>query len=303
MCGAPKVVTANLVGFPGSLCENQRSSRQDREQSPGIGVVAEGAAEVDEEIAIPGSEDEAGAELERILPQAVLAMAGSPGTGPCFGVIPAEDVEQVPGFQFRGFVSGPLGIDQQRERDAGLLAKQAGVVHVAQADGSQRGSGLFELVLVFAQLRDMLAAEDSAVVAQEDNHGGIPLPQRAEADLASARFGQHDVRQGRADGFRHRPDCTGSWRSGRPVQASVGRGFFSSRLLKKYFLRGSLTAAAKAGAEKTPVIAALKRCATQNQARDRVFPQPARGSKVKIPTSVDSEPRNFLASLRVSTGR
>jgi len=32
-----------------------------------------------------------------------------------------------------------------------------------------------------------------------------------------------------------------------------------NRLLKKYFLRGSLTAAAKAGAEKKPLIAALKR--------------------------------------------
>jgi hypothetical protein len=165
---------------------------------------------VDEEIAIAGSEDEAGAELEWILAEPVLAMAGSLGTGACFGVIPAEDVEQVAGFQFRGLVSGPLGIDQQRKRDAGLLAKQAGVSHVAQADGSQRGSGLFELVLVLAQLRDMLAAEDSAVVAQEDNYGGIPLPQRAEADFTAARFGQHDIRELRTDRFRHGPDCIGS---------------------------------------------------------------------------------------------
>jgi len=34
---------------------------------------------------------------------------------------------------------------------------------------------------------------------------------------------------------------------------------------KKYLLRGSLTAAAKVGAENKPVIAALTRCATQNQ--------------------------------------
>jgi len=38
-------------------------------------------------------------------------------------------------------------------------------------------------------------------------------------------------------------------------------------------LRRSLTAAAKAGAENKPVIAALKRCATQNQVQCRVFPQ------------------------------
>jgi hypothetical protein len=37
---------------------------------------------------------------------------------------------------------------------------------------------------------------------------------------------------------------------------------------EKYFQRRSLTSAAKAGTENKPVIAALKRCATQNQARD-----------------------------------
>src|SRR5208337_626295 len=46
------------------------------------------------------------------------------------------------------------------------------------------------------------------------------------------------------------------------------------RLRKKYLLRRSLTPAAKADIENRPVIAALKRCATQNHARDRVFPRP-----------------------------
>jgi hypothetical protein len=54
-------------------------------------------------------------------------------------------------------------------------------------------------VFVFAQLRDMLAAEDSAIVSQEDKYGGLPLPQRAEAHLAAARFGQHHTRQIRTD--------------------------------------------------------------------------------------------------------
>jgi hypothetical protein len=34
-----------------------------------------------------------------------------------------------------------------------------------------------ELGLVLTQLRDMLAAEDSAVVAKENDHGRIQLPQ------------------------------------------------------------------------------------------------------------------------------
>jgi hypothetical protein len=39
-----------------------------------------------------------------------------------------------------------------------------------------------EGLLVFAQLRDVLAAEDSAVVAEEDEDGGIVFPERAETD-------------------------------------------------------------------------------------------------------------------------
>src|SRR5208282_517360 len=42
-------------------------------------------------------------------------------------------------------------------------------------------------------------------------------------------------------------------------------------LRKKYLLRRSLTPAAKAGTENRRVIAALKRCAAQNQVQYRVF--------------------------------
>jgi hypothetical protein len=48
------------------------------------------------------------------------------------------------------------------------------------------------------------------------------------------------------------------------------------RLRKMSFPRSYVTAAAKAGSENKPVIAALKRGATQNQGRDRVFPQPVK---------------------------
>jgi hypothetical protein len=42
-----------------------------------------------------------------------------------------------------------------------------------------------ELGLVFTQLRDMLPAEDSAIVAEENDHRRVQLPQRAEADRAA----------------------------------------------------------------------------------------------------------------------
>ena len=54
-----------------------------------------------------------------------------------------------------------------------------------------------------------------------------------------------------------------------------------SRLLKEYFLRHSLTAAAKAGAGNEPAIAALKRCAAQNQVQHRGRQQPARSAVVR----------------------
>jgi len=68
------------------------------------------------------------------------------------------------------------GVDQQGKVDAGSLAKHTGVVQVAQTDCGQGGSGLLELLLVLAQLRDMLAAENSAVVPKEDNHSGTFFP-------------------------------------------------------------------------------------------------------------------------------
>jgi len=132
---------------------------------------------VDEQIAIAGSEDEAGAEFEGIFSEAVLAVTRRPGTGSCFAIVAAEQMKQVPRFQFRSLVGGALGIDQQRERDTGFFAKQAGIVQVAQSNRRQPGSGLLKFGFVLAQLRDMLAAEDSAVVPQEDDYGGIRLPQ------------------------------------------------------------------------------------------------------------------------------
>ncbi len=62
---------------------------------------------------------------------------------------------------------------------------------------------MLEFGLVLAQLRDMLAAEDSTVVPQENDYSGIGFPQRTETDIAALRFGQHNLRQLRAEGFRH----------------------------------------------------------------------------------------------------
>lgn len=124
-------------------------------------------------------------------------------TSACFRVFAAENVEQIPRFQFRSFIGDPFGVNEQWEGDTGFLAKHPGVMHVAESNRSQYGSGLLNLLLVFAQLGDMLAAENSTIMAKEDHNCRIPLPQRAEAYFLASSLGQHDIREFRTDEPRH----------------------------------------------------------------------------------------------------
>ena len=66
-------------------------------------------------------------------------------------------------------------VDQKREVDAGIVAEQARVMGVAQSDGRQVHSLLTESSAVLAQLRDVLAAEDSTIMAKKHHHGRPPL--------------------------------------------------------------------------------------------------------------------------------
>ena len=56
---------------------------------------------------------------------------------------------------------------------------------------------------MFAQLRDVLVAEDSAVVAKKDDDGGIALPERAEADFLAVRIWKNDIGESLAESFVH----------------------------------------------------------------------------------------------------
>jgi len=94
--------------------------------------------------------------------------------------------------QPRRSIRQPLLVYQERKSDAGLFAEKPGVVAISQPDRSQVGSFLFESLLVFAQLRDMLAAEDSSIVAKEDHDSGGLFPERSEPDVPAVRVGQDD---------------------------------------------------------------------------------------------------------------
>jgi hypothetical protein len=125
----------------------------------------------------------------------VLAVTGGPGTLPRPRVVGAKNVKDTGGPQARGAIRKPLLVDQKRKSDTGFVAKKTGIIPIAEADSGEHGSLLAERWFMFAQLRDVLAAEDSSVVAEENNNGRLPFPKRAKPEIATVHIRQDDVCQ------------------------------------------------------------------------------------------------------------
>jgi hypothetical protein len=125
-------------------------------------------------------EDEAAAQLKRILPQLVLPESTALRAFPRLRVVGPKQVKKVSGLETGRVIGLPLFVDQQWKFDARLFAESSGVARVPQADSGQFRAFRLELGFVVAQLRDMLAAEDSAVVAKKNDHSRLQLPQRSE---------------------------------------------------------------------------------------------------------------------------
>ena len=53
---------------------------------------------------------------------------------------------------------------------------------------------------MLAQLRDVLAAEDSSIVAKEYDHGGTVSPERTKLDLLPVDIRQHNIGKPRTVG-------------------------------------------------------------------------------------------------------
>jgi len=136
---------------------------------------------VDKEVFVAGSKHKAAAELQRILSQAVLLVSGGLGATAGLHVVSAQQVEQGSVAQADSFVRHTLVVDQEREVDAGFFAEEPCIAHVAQPDYRQMCAFAMELCFELAQLRDMLAAEDSTVVAKKDQDGRAAFPQRTKA--------------------------------------------------------------------------------------------------------------------------
>ena len=125
-------------------------------------------------IHITGTKDKTSAQLKRIFPQFVLRMSASLGAVPRGGVVLPKNVEQVCALQFQRLIGLTLVVHQQRKGYARLFTECSGVSAVAQSHRRQRGSALTKRLFVGAQLRDVLSAENSTVVPQENNDRWLP---------------------------------------------------------------------------------------------------------------------------------
>ncbi len=99
------------------------------------------------------------------------------GARPRFAILRTENGKNRTDAQIDGAVGNTIGVNQQRERDSGVLTKNARVVHVAEAYGSNAGPFELKSLFALAQLRDMLTAKHSTVVPQKRNHARDAGPQ------------------------------------------------------------------------------------------------------------------------------
>jgi hypothetical protein len=129
------------------------------------------------QVDVARSENKTSPELKWILARFVLMMSGCAGSFPRHCIVTAKNVQEGAAQQTRRSICLPLAVNQKRERDSAFLAKHLGIVRITQADGRQPGSFLAECSFMVAQLRDVLAAEDSSVVAKKGDHRGVVGPE------------------------------------------------------------------------------------------------------------------------------
>jgi hypothetical protein len=159
-----------------------RSAAQRAEELFRRRVVAERRAQVREAVDVSRTEHEASAQLEGVLSESMLAVAGVAGARPGPEVGSVEEMRDRGTPQASSPVRDARLVDEKRKIDARLLLEGARVVAIAEADGGEPRARRAERPLVRAQLRGVLAAEDSAVVAKKHDHRRPRLPHRAEPD-------------------------------------------------------------------------------------------------------------------------
>jgi hypothetical protein len=130
-------------------------------------IISERLALVREPVLVPRREDERRTQLERVFAELFLRKPACLRSLPRRRIVFAQQVKDVRFVQFRSLVGLARVIDQQREGDPGIFTEHPGVIHVAQSDRRDPDSAFLKLLLLCAQLRDVLAAEDSTIMAQK----------------------------------------------------------------------------------------------------------------------------------------
>ena len=154
-----------------------------------------GAVRVDVFVAndIAGPDHERRPELRHAFSGLVDSVSSTPrldACGPCASMQEREPAERDDGS---GVCSVGVVVDEDQERRVGLTYERGGVADVAGSDGNDLCAGRGDLVVVVAQLRDMLAAVESAEVAQEHEHCRRLVPDIAEPVRRTVRVGERDV--------------------------------------------------------------------------------------------------------------
>lgn len=146
-------------------------------------VVAKSLTQVCETIRVPWPENEAASKLKWIQPKFMLMMTGSASAVATLEIIGTKHMKQIGAREVGNGVGLAIFINKQGEIDSRFFPENARIVAVAQADGGEGRAFVEERLLMFTQLRDVLAAEDSAIVAQEHQDDGMSLPQRTETNF------------------------------------------------------------------------------------------------------------------------
>ena len=135
---------------------------------------------MDKEIFVSWRKNKAAAELQWVFAQFVLFVASGLCAPAGLHVVAPEKMEQGSVLQANSFVGFALFVDQKRELDAVFLPEELGVTGVPQANHGDLCAFAAELLFEFAQLRDMLPAEDSTVMAEKDQHSRAAFPKGAQ---------------------------------------------------------------------------------------------------------------------------
>ena len=145
---------------------------------------------------VAGAHHEGGPELRDAASRLVNAVAGSPCP---LGAFPTPAVGQEPEEPDPAHGRGPGGagvvVDQDREGDVLVGDECRRVAHAAGTDGHDLGALSADLVVAAPQLRGVLAAEQSAEVAQEDEDHRPFGPEVAQPSRGARRVGKLQVSQ------------------------------------------------------------------------------------------------------------